>query len=195
MNTLDTLDVGQANELKLAFRRTGWNNEEIKRLCEGAILADIRNIILGNAEVRMLEHIIDCDADPFIPTGLTVEEHHKGGSFKWDPAAVQFYLSDSQRNGEGIQGHKLRKELAGKPVLNANVLDYLFTHQHLIPESWKKKTSGYIAYIFFWGTIYRYPDGRLYVRYLDWHDGGWDWYCHWLGDDWGDSYPAALRAS
>ncbi len=199
MSTLETLDVEQASELKLAFRRTGWNNEEVKRLCEGTILADIRSVILGQAEVRMLEHIIDCDPDPFVPNGLTVEEHQKSGLFKWNPAAVQFYLSDSQqqqREGKLIYGHKIREELAGKPVLNANVLDYLFAHQYLIPESWKEKTDGCITHVFFWGTIYRRPGGGgLPVRYLCWDGGRWRWYYNWLGRVWYGYYPAALRAS
>lgn len=46
------LDVGQANELKLAFRRHGWTNEEIKRLCEGTVLGDVRRVIRGEAEIR-----------------------------------------------------------------------------------------------------------------------------------------------
>jgi ribosomal protein S27E len=47
------LDVGQANELKLAFRRANYTNDDIKRLCEGTILADVRNVLIGCAEINM----------------------------------------------------------------------------------------------------------------------------------------------
>lgn len=51
---LETLDVGQANEMKLAFRRTGWTNEEIKRICEGNILADFHDVVIGKAEIKLV---------------------------------------------------------------------------------------------------------------------------------------------
>lgn len=183
------LDVGQANELKLAFRRAGYSNDEIKQLCEGNVLADVRNVLLARAEIKLVEHLINCDADPFLPNGWKVEEHQKGGQFKFDPAKVESYLSNPQRNGKSIGGHKLREELKGKPVLNACVLDYLLANPYLIPEDWKK------SYIFFWGTIYRDAGGSLCVRCLCWNGDGWDWRFSWLERDWDDVGPAALRAS
>jgi hypothetical protein len=195
MSNLETLDVGQANELKLAFRRTGWSNEEIKRLCEGNTLTDVRQVLLGRAEVKILEHVIDCDADPFLPKNLKVDEHQKGGQFKFDASLVEFYLSEPQRKERTIEGNKLRKELATKVVLNANVLDYLLAHPHLIPESWKQDEKGRTRYIFFWGTIYRNSGGDLCMRCLYWNDGRWDWGNYWLDYGWVVQYPAALRAS
>lgn len=190
------LDVGQANELKLAFRRANFNNDDIKRLCEGGVLADVRNVLLGHAEIVTPEHVIDCDADPYVPDGWSVlpdEEQLPNrirGSFKWNAAGVALHLDKGQKKGDkGIEGNKLRKVLARKPVLNANVLDYLFTHFYLIPEEWKGKA------VFFWGTIYRDPDGFLYVRGLYW--GGSRWYSntYWLGFDCFDCHLAAVSAS
>jgi hypothetical protein len=191
------LDVGRANELKLAFRRANYTNNDIKRLCEGTILSDVRNVLLGHAEVKTLEHVIDLDADPFIPDGCTVEEgkHQKGGSFKWDPAKVQLYLSPNQQNGKSMKGEALFAELAGKPVFNANLLDYLLAHKHLIPEGWKKDEQGRTRYIFFWGTEYRCSGGRPFVRYLCWADGRWYWGRLWLVCGWDVCHPAVLPAS
>jgi hypothetical protein len=189
------LDVGQANELKLAFRRANYTNDDIKRLCEGTVLSDVRNVLLGHAEVKTLEHVINLNADPFVPNGWKVEQHELGGSFKWDPAQVQFYLSEPQRKEKSIEGNKLRKELEGKSVFNANLLDYLLAHPNLIPEDWKKDEKNRTRYIFFWGTIYRDSDGNLCVRCLYWHGGGWQWGDDWLGDGWSVGDPAALRAS
>ena len=39
------LDVDQAGELKAAFRRGDWTNAEIKKLCEGDLLARIREYL------------------------------------------------------------------------------------------------------------------------------------------------------
>ena len=112
--------------------------------------------------------IIDCDKDPFCPEGWTVEEHKKGGKLEWNPKNISLYLSENQRNGL-IKGNELHKELKDKPILNANVLDYLLAHPELIPEEWKGK------YVFFWGTIYRDSVSDLDVRCLCWGGGRWYW--------------------
>lgn len=41
----------------------------------------------------------------------------------------------------------------------------------------------------------RNRDGNLYVRYLYWNDGRWNWSNNWLDNDWNDGHPAALRAT
>ncbi len=133
--------------------------------------------------------VIDCDAQPFIPDGWKVQEHQKGGKLEWNPEKIQLYLSDGQKDGKYIEGNKLRKELKGKKVLNACVLDWLLAHPEFIPEEWKSK------YIFFWGTIYRISGGDLYVRCLCWLGDRWHWRYAWLDDDWYDSRPAAVLAS
>ena len=183
------LDVDQAGELKAAFRRGDWTNKEIKRLCEGNLLAQVRDVLLGRFDIRPAEHVIDCDADPFMPEGWKVDEHKKSGKVKWTKELIQLYRSAGQKDGKCIEGSKLRKELASKSVLNANVLDYLLAHPELIPEEWKGK------YVFFWGTIYRNSNGYLCVRFLYWHDDRWDWDAGWLVSDFRGLNPAALSAS
>lgn len=189
------LDVDQASELKAAFRRGDWTNQEVKKLSEGTFLAEVRKVLRGQAVISVPEHLIDCDVDPFLPDGWKVEEHQKGGALKWDPAKVAFHLSSKQKGDKYIQGHKLREELKGKPVYNANLLDYLIKHPHLIPEDWKKDEHGNTRYIFFWGTIYRYRDGYLCVRSLYWGSGRWDWGHNWLDSAWDSNGPAAVPAS
>lgn len=46
------LDVGLANELKMAFRRHDYTGEEIKRLAKGDFLGQVRNVLLGLMEIR-----------------------------------------------------------------------------------------------------------------------------------------------
>lgn len=185
MSTSDLmLDVSQAHELKLAFRRNGWTNADIKALSEGSLLADVLKVVKGQSEIKPIELLIDCDPDPFIPEGFTLVEHKKMGLYKWNPN-LPLYLSEKQKKGS-ITGNDLKKELANQLVLNANVLDYLLAHQELIPESWKGKA------VFFWGTIYRNSDGLLCVRYLGWGGSEWDWNYRWLDYDFGAAGPAAL---
>jgi len=182
------LDVGQANELKLAFRRANWTNADIKKLSEGDAAERILPVIRGLAEVSVVCHQIDCDSNPFVPKNWEVESHTKGGTLTWDPSKLKLHLSPNQQNSKVIEGNKLREELESEQILNANVLDYLLVHTELIPKDWKGK------YVFFWGTIYRRSDGGLCVRYLHWYGGRWYWGCNWLGYDFDDGYPALLRA-
>jgi hypothetical protein len=183
------LEVDQAIELREAFCRGNWTDAEIERICEEGFLAKVREVLLGRAEIKTVSHIIDCDADPFVPKGWKVDEHKKGGQLELDPAKIQLYLSPDQKDG-----NKLRKELADKPVLNANVLDYLLAHPRLIPEEWKKDDNGNTRYTFFWGTIYCDFAGYLSVRCLYFYDGEWHWSYYWLGSDWSDHNPAVLLA-
>jgi hypothetical protein len=159
------LNVGLANKLKLAFRRHGYTNEEVDRLCEGDVLGDILKVLRGFAEIKPLEHVIDLDTRPFCPSTYTINEHRKGGTFCWDPTKVRLFKPKS--NGEVMGSVDLYKYLADKPVFNACLLDYLLIHRHLIPEEWKDKR------VFFWGTIYRSGGLNLYVRYLCCLNGQW----------------------
>ncbi|MEI7513396.1 MAG: hypothetical protein WCJ74_02115 [bacterium] len=197
MNDTLMLDVSQAHELKMGFRRHDWTNTLIKQLSEGENLGMVREFLLGRAEFKRIEHIVDLDADPFVPNGWAVEEHRKGGQWKWNPTSLVLYLSKKQQGGKVICGTNLRKELAKKRVLNANLLDYLIKseNQYLIPESWKKDENENTRYIFFWGTIYRGSSGSLYVRDLFWYGGGWVSSYRWLGDDWDGDDPALSLAS
>jgi len=195
MDTELMLDVGQANEFKLAMRRSGWDNRDLKRLCEGDMLTRLLPVVRGLAEVNQVTHIIDCDADPFVPEGWTVEDHQKDGQITWDPSTFTFYLSKQQLGDKCIEGNKLRKELAKEPTLNACLLDYLLDRPHLIPEEWKKDQNGNTRYIYFWKTIYRYSDGDLCVRCLCFDGGRWSWGCDFLDNDFHSSDPALVRAS
>jgi len=145
----------------------------------------VERFLRGNVELTIKTRIINCDADPLVPDDWKVEEHTKGGQFEWNTDNVELYLSDEQKKGP-IKGNELRKLLKDKPVLNANILDYLLAHSELIPEEWKGKA------IFFWGTIYRDSDGDLCVRCLYWDGYGWSWDGDWLDGYFFGSSPAVL---
>lgn len=42
---------------------------------------------------------------------------------------------------------------------------------------------------------YRNADGNLYVRYLYWLDGQWQFNYNWLDNDWNGNNPAACLAT
>lgn len=147
------------------------------------------------------QRLIDCDAEPFIPEGWQFKPEDQipgavSGQIEFDPAKIIFYLDDQQKDGKSIVGDELKKQLAGKPLLKANVLDHLLANKILIPESWEPKETD-LCIIYFWGTIYRSPDGLPCVRYLCWRfgGGGWGWGYYYLGAPFGGRSPAALLAS
>lgn len=178
--------VGLMHEYAITAAKAGWEPQDIANLSQDENLMKlVRGVLRGTHEIKNVAHIIDCDAEPFIPGGWKVENHQKGGIIQFDATKIDFYLSKKQEKGS-IQGNALREELKDKKVLNANVLDYLLVNPRAIPEEWKGK------YIFFWGTIYRDSGGGLYVRCLCWHDGAWRWSHNWLDSGFRGSSPAAL---
>ncbi len=172
----------QDAELDRAFERNGFTAADVKLLLSGSILSQLLPVLRGQAEFSIVKHFIDCDTDPLIPRGdWKVEEHKKCGQVEWDPSQFTLHLSPHQKDGKTILGHKLRKELSGLPTPNANLLDYLLDHPHLIPGEWKRDENGNIRYIFFWGTIYRDSEDHLHVRCLCYDAGHWQGYCGCLG--------------
>lgn len=158
----------------------------------------------ASQEIGTLSTTIDLDANPSLPfNGATIEEHKKGGKVTIekrvdglyiDGHKVVLHLSERQVNGKIIQGHELRRELDGKQVLNAGVLDFLMANQSFVPDEMKKDAKGNTVYTFFWGTIYRRSDGLLYVRCCYWDGGRLGQGCGWLASLWNFRNPAACLA-
>jgi hypothetical protein len=181
--------VGLAHKVCSAAEAQGYTPELLNALAEHpTLLGELRKVQLGLSEIKPILHAIDCNAYPFVPDGWTMEEHHHSGIFTWDPTKVSLYLSKKQEEDKYVVGSDLYKELVNKPTLNANVLDYLLAHPHLIPEDWKGKA------MFFWGTIYRYSRDGLCVRSLYWDGDGWCWTYYWLDSNFGSGNPALVRA-
>lgn len=187
MSTLYT--IGQSNKLMDALENAGFTPGDVTKLQQFKDLAKLKAVLSGLAQIVTTKHVINCDIVPLVPNGWKVVQHVKGGQLEWNPADVELYLDESQKEGKSIKGNKLRQRLAkliGKRVMNANILDFLLDHPELIPEEWKGKA------IFFWGTVYRSSDGNLCVRYLYWDGGRWHWIYCGIGNDFDGADSAAL---
>ena len=186
---------GQIHQLANALENEGYTPEDVTRLIQGD-LKGFRDVLRGKAKIRTINPLIDCDAPPFIPSrnfGWEIKEHKKGGKLIWNPEMVRLYLSDEQKlceNKGAYTVHDLYENLKNKPVLNANVLDFLLENPYLIPDEWKGRQ------IFFWGTTYSRSNGTPHVRYLYWDDG-MRWQCSWvvINNEFHINDPAALRVS
>jgi len=177
------LDVGQANEIKMALRRAKFTSEEVERLSEGNTLAQVRSVLRGFAEVRFVGHVVDRTKAPNLPfPGCVIYEHNGNDLVRLELRSDDLYLDNKkvvlrvvENNFIGcrLTGHEVYSALGNSPVLDASVLDYLLEHLELIPESWKVNRFGHTQSIFFWGTIFR--DSSLpRVRCLFWDDVCWN---------------------
>ena len=182
---------GQVHQLMNALEAAGFTSSHLTKMGQSKEkLNSFREVLEGRSEIKMKDLIIDLDADPFVPPGLEVLEHKKGGQFKWDPTKLKLHLSKSQQNGKVIEGEDLQKELTRMSVLNANVLDFLLKKEnwHLIPKEWRGK------FVFFWGTIYRISNGVLFVRFIPWANLGFRTEANYrrLDTDWLDKHFAVV---
>lgn len=211
--------VWAALELEDAMARVGFQPEEIRMLIKRLDLLQLVKQALyskeqtASAEPELLwkkvsETAINVNLgfSPKLPfAGAQIEKHTGSG---WMPVEkrvdglyvdgrkVVLYFSKRQLGSKWIKGYKLRDELSGKQVLNANVLDALYENLHLIPEDWKRdERSGNIHYVYFWGTVYRGAVGDLCVRCLCFIGGRWYRSYDWLGVGWDFYNPAAVLAS
>jgi hypothetical protein len=137
----------------------------------------------------MTEHIIDCDAVPYIPESLRylVEDqlpNRVGGLFVWDPTRVtlfhpQFHFEEFEDSWFGSKEQlaslsrsfeDVVRQLEGKKVLPAQVLEYLLKNTQLIPGAWIRDQVG------FYGSIYRSRQyGLKRVRTIAWNWSGAYW--------------------
>jgi len=174
---------------KLADIESGKIQELIDRQDKRSLIDEIIKFINNGGRMQMVgNHEVNTDIMPALPfPGATIEYHKKRGMVAINPSKVVLHLSPNQKNGK-TQGHNLRKELKGMPVMDACELDYYLANPHLIPEEWKGKA------VFFWGTIFRYSDDSLCVRCLVWRGGAWVSSYGWLDNDFDGFLPAALSA-
>lgn len=192
MGTTSNFSVGLAAKFCGAAGEAGFTPDELNVLAENpGRLGQFLSVVRGRSEVTVRKHIINLDAAPLIPSGLELREsdqpsNRARGQFEWSSTKVRLHLDEIQKDGNVIEGNKLRKQLGNEPVLPATLLDYLLANPHLIPEEWKGKA------VYFWGTIYRAQFGNLCVRCLIWRDGQWRAYYGYLFHGWDDLSPAAL---
>lgn len=133
-------------------------------------------------------------------SGWTVEEHKSlgvvrvrfaGGEMYINDRGVDEYFAEKQRRG-GIVGYDLHTELADKPTLPDAILDLLIREQDnpAVKLFFQKHKSNH----FFWGTIYRSPEGSFFVRRFGGDGWRFVWYFSCLVKTWFPGCPALVLA-
>ncbi|MBI4992129.1 MAG: hypothetical protein HZB99_02825 [Candidatus Harrisonbacteria bacterium] len=165
-----------------------------------AFLKNGGKVLVGEPKILKIDRAKPFDPVAFIGKGWSVvgedTDARSEALTEVDLSKVRFETMLNP-NETSITGEEKLKRLkkAGHIRLDAKVFQTLWENQLLIPESWKEKVNGNIRFIFFDGTVLRYPDGDRYVLCLYWFDGRWHWSCNWLGSDWDVDGPSAVLAS
>jgi hypothetical protein len=111
---------------------------------------------------------IDCSKDPVVPDGYKLLKHHKGGVLHWDPVAYsKLFVLEEQKDGKGIEGHRLLQILQEKISFlpNANVLSHVLSYPFPIPAEWLGKK------VLFPGTTLVNAYGQPCISFFDGRNG------------------------
>lgn len=188
------LGVGAAHQFEIAARAGDWTDADLSPMEREDTLACILAFVRGAGKIVYMPHLVDCNADPFVPDGLSVAEFHRDGVIDLTKTEITLFLSARQKRplrdlpghrGGVIDGHDLRKEIATRRALHVNVLDYLLAHPSRIPHGWKGVS------VFFWRTIYLDGFGHPSIRCLSWDGRKWCSSYRQIGRGWGPIYAAA----
>jgi hypothetical protein len=135
---------------------------------------------------------IDYRVLPSLVNMEIVEHHVRSNTDQIDVSKVELILTLKPSDNGSVGGEENLKRLraTGKRLLDVRVMEELFQHPELIPESWKK-----VGAVYFWGTIFRNSDGYRFVAYLCWDGVAWYWSSFWLDNAWRSLSPAASLAS
>lgn len=133
----------------------------------------------------VVQHIIDLDKDPLIPTSdfttVTVERHLRGGQFLWDPTKVSILpIKNSLKYKNDLPIEIYIRECVDDSFFNANLFDYLLQNPEIIPEDWKLNSCGQPSLLPFWGTIYLYKNFGRCIRSFYFLNGLWHPELYWV---------------
>ncbi len=185
------MTVEQALRLNLAAYRNGYGVEHLELLINGDILKKALPVLRGYAEIVPTDYVIDFDADPVPPKGLTVRSHQRtcvgnivlnrigDNVFFLDPdniaspRKIDLFRSRLQTGKKITTCIKIRAEVAGLRKqnvfpLDSNCLDFFLAHPHIFPDHLKFGKNGELNHIYFWGTTFSDRDGRECVRCASW---------------------------
>ncbi len=156
-------------------------------------------VIVDSPRVISIDRSIPFDPTTFIGNGWSIEEQDERAIALTEINLTEVMFDSTLEKGEkSIKGEdklKRLKEKTNRIRLDAGIFKTLWENQILIPEKWKEQTNGNTTFIFFDGTVLRDSSGSRCVLCLYWDDGGWRWFCYWLGRAWRANDPSAVLAS
>lgn len=160
--------IGLMHEVAVNAAKAEFYPQDLHQLSvdELKTLLQIRS---GYAEVKPIEHMIDCDHIP--PDFNYYPVHISDGKFQWDLNKVELYQHPEQLQRRMVWT-EVYASLDPKRFLNVNVMAYLLAKRSLIPREWEG------CNVIFLGTCDPRPArGEPAAPCLcrDSDMGGWEW--------------------
>lgn len=186
--SMETLDVGLASDVKLACRRNGVTPEQLKKLCEGDLMAQCARLADGTHKIVPVGAVIAnmkfsvtkrLDPEAFIGKGRKFAERH--GTSKAiteiDLARITLVNPLKEEDRGSIKGEERLVRLLGDGKIHLGADHFLacWENRQFLPEEWKKFV------ITFDDDVLLGPSGSRYVLCLGWGGSEWDWDYNWLG--------------
>lgn len=179
MGRIFSLLLGLFTIIRNTYKKTSVNMGIISWIVEGKgrkIFVEEFLIPLGE---RYAHPFIDCAVRPKMAEGgwnddeWEIVEHISHESFRWDEELVKLFISKEQGSTylSRVTGEDVLKEIKEVYIpLNATILDFLLSNQHLIPYEWR------FHRIYFPGTVYMVKtrdDLGMYARSLVYTGTSW----------------------
>ena len=188
-----TLEVGQAVEIKLAARRAGATNADIKALCEGDMFASILPVLRGRAKVVVnsiltFVHSLHLAAQSAVTTN---DQYFEEAGVKWTGSnfKAQFLgLEVAATGGAALAVRKLEEDSLDAPILAelGDKAEISVSQFRAFLAANRESKEWFIFYL-------RGKDGELWAVYADWYSGSGGWYVYADSVAGPDRWDAGLR--
>lgn len=180
-----TMSVGQAHELEMAFDRNGWNATEVKKLSKGDFLTQVRQVLLGKAQIvmakllKLASTVQVSGATKFVAANHFTVRKSSGIQIAWlNENFKLLFLGKIEKNVEPatLNLYWLAGESLDAPIL-AELGERAETSLAHLVELLKKQpngesgsllTDGYANIFYIRGT-----DGNLWPVFARWRSAGW----------------------
>jgi len=158
------LDVGQAVELKEAFRREGYTNAEIKMLCERkGFLRQALEALYQDSCAKLSWNKVTIDRSTPFDNNFLGDDWKDRIDEKCSLSLTEIDFGKLEIRSMFKRGEKFltfrenrrRLQEAGYISLDARVFQMFWENKSRIPKSWKKIKNGRIPNIIFDGTVVR----------------------------------------
>jgi len=184
------LDVDQASELKAAFRRAGWTNALIKKLCEGdnpdkarKFLESGCQFVIKGPGALIIDRTKPFDPAKFIGAGWEIVEEDKSALKLTTIDFSNIRFESGIKEGEQvIDGEEKLKRLKRLGIrLDAKSGQTLYEEKGQVTLRWLYDTYG-ITWFELSGTVLRGQVGnRCFLDLNRLGGGSWCWSYRWLG--------------
>jgi hypothetical protein len=185
---MSSFSFGQIAQLVRSLEAAGYTPEHLTKL--GQLGVGGHASILAFLEERAKIGVAGFDPATFIGKGWRFAGVGTPAKIRSTADVQKVTLLSALRSGEKvITGEETLRRLISWITLGAEDFHFIWTHQEVIPEGWKR-----VGAVFFDADLLLSPDGYRYTLFLYWDGEGWVWAVVWLDVGRGSGRPSAVLA-